>query len=312
MNDSLNCNAILRPDRPEHRSPPLFSYVVATLNCINLVPTLARSAQIMAGLRCEICVMDGGSIDGTWQALQALPALPQLRLLGSAPDRGIYDAWNRALPQVRGRYVGFLGADDEPMPEFLAEAAAVLAASARPGGRAAPGLLYGDVCMQRQGRVRRLVAPAHLRLLNEQLPVFDLFHPGSLIRADLLSGANTFDADFKLAGDFEFFVRHAARLRQAGTRRLRALQAQLKDEGLSRRPAALALYARELARIEAQSDRRLGHGGTAFPWLAALARWPWLFDRCKDLSWAMRSKPLALPSAALSCAGSSSAAPSGP
>ncbi len=291
VNDALDSTA---PTVPAGQNPqPLCSYVVATFNCLPLVPVLAATVQRLADQRCELCVCDGGSTDGTWQALQALPGI---RLLCSAPDAGIYDAWNHALPHVRGRYVSFIGVDDEPHPGFLA-AAAVLVTSADAAGGVTPGLFYGDVCLQRHGRTRRFVAPQRLRLLDEQAPVFDVYHPGCLTRVDLLQGAQTFDASFKLAGDFDYFLRQAAWVRAAGAVRLDTLQAVLKDEGMSRRPQALAVYAQELVCIEAKHGRHLGHRGTAFPWLAALARWPGLYNRCKNLSWYLRGTALADPRA---------------
>lgn len=263
---------------------PLFSYVVATYNCAPLLGALAATAQRLSGGLAEICVADGGSIDGGLQVLQSMQGI---RLVRAAPDRSIYDAWNQALPFVRGRYVGFLGVDDEPGGSFMAAAALAVAAASR-AQRTAPALIYGDILMHRQGRVRRLSAPAQLRLLDSQGAVFDLHHPGCLLRADLFAGDTPFDASFKLAGDFEFFVRKAPQLRAGGVLRLDDIQAEVRDEGVSRRPQSLALYAREFARIEQLSGQRLGHRRSAFPWLAALARRPLLYRWARSLSWMVR------------------------
>jgi glycosyltransferase involved in cell wall biosynthesis len=270
---------------------PLFSYVVATYNCAPLLPALAATARRLLGSPTEICVSDGGSTDGTAQALRSIPGL---RLVCCAPDSGIYDAWNRALPFVRGRYVGFLGVDDEPRLPFITAAAAAVSrafcAAAEAGTTTAPALIYGDMVMHRRGRVRRMAAPQRLRLFDSQDVVFDLHHPGCLTRADLFVGEQAFDPSFKLAGDFDFYIRMAQQVRAAGMLRLDQVQADVVDGGASRRPQALALYAQEHARIAKRSGLQLGHAGTAWPLLAALARAPVLFEWGKNLSWALRGR----------------------
>ena len=62
-----------------------------------------------AGLA-EIVVVDGASTDGTVAILER--NAKRLASWSSEPDRGICDAWNKALARVRGEWVLFLGADD--------------------------------------------------------------------------------------------------------------------------------------------------------------------------------------------------------
>jgi glycosyltransferase involved in cell wall biosynthesis len=58
----------------------------------------------------EWIVMDAASTDGTADVARSFGDL--VTELVSEPDSGIYEAWNKALPRIRGRWVLFLGAGD--------------------------------------------------------------------------------------------------------------------------------------------------------------------------------------------------------
>lgn len=60
--------------------------------------------------------MDGGSVDGTQKILERYEN--QIAFWKSEPDEGIYDAMNKALEHIRGRWIYFIGADDRLLPDF--------------------------------------------------------------------------------------------------------------------------------------------------------------------------------------------------
>ena len=87
-----------------------FSVVTVTYNSMAHLPALYAS---LCSQRCqdfEWIVVDGASTDGTQQYLSNVEGL-HFRYL-SEPDRGIYDAMNKAIRMCSGDYVIFLGADD--------------------------------------------------------------------------------------------------------------------------------------------------------------------------------------------------------
>jgi glycosyltransferase involved in cell wall biosynthesis len=59
----------------------------------------------------ELIIQDGGSTDGTLDYLQSLRGIPNLAI-ASAPDRGIGQAYNRALTRSSGDLVCFIAADE--------------------------------------------------------------------------------------------------------------------------------------------------------------------------------------------------------
>lgn len=95
----------------------------------------------------EVVVADGGSTDATIAIAEGYAASGHPVVVDQAPDRGVYDAMNRALARCRGDHVHYLGAGDTLRPGSLA---ALLAAIDPTDRREA--LLYGDVWLAAAGR----------------------------------------------------------------------------------------------------------------------------------------------------------------
>ena len=69
----------------------------------------------------ELVVIDGSSTDGTVDILKANN--DKIAFWKSEPDKGVYDAMNKAVTHISGDWVYFMGCDDELLPEFSAMAA---------------------------------------------------------------------------------------------------------------------------------------------------------------------------------------------
>lgn len=100
---------------------PRVSIVTASYNALPALEYTARSLFGQCNTDFEWLVVDGASIDGTpaWLAATAR-SRPRLRWI-SEPDRGIYDALNKALAMVRGQWVLFLGAGDTLVDDRVLE-----------------------------------------------------------------------------------------------------------------------------------------------------------------------------------------------
>ncbi|SCD21348.1 GT_2_WfgS_like [Proteiniphilum saccharofermentans] len=64
----------------------------------------------------ELIIIDGNSTDGTQDILEKYG--DRITFWKSEPDKGIYDAMNKALDHVRGKWIYFIGADDRLLPDF--------------------------------------------------------------------------------------------------------------------------------------------------------------------------------------------------
>lgn len=85
-----------------------FSIITVCLNAgQDLLDTVNRTLEQTCS-DFEIIVKDGGSQDGS---IEALPSDPRIRLV-IRQDRGIYDAMNQAVEEARGDYLIFMNCGD--------------------------------------------------------------------------------------------------------------------------------------------------------------------------------------------------------
>lgn len=181
---------------------PLITVVVATLNSVQCLPRCLSSVAAQAYPRREVVVQDGGSTDGTLDVIRAYTGL--VASWASARDHGIYEAWNKAVPHVRGEWVCFLGADDYLWSPSALVSVARAAASRHPGTR----LLSGQVAVVNdQGEVLEVHGRHWRRRGRASLRWLPLPHPGLFYHRSLFEEVGRFDEDLRIAGDYDFLVR---------------------------------------------------------------------------------------------------------
>ena len=182
---------------------PFFTIITATRNAAATLPRLLESLASQSCRDFELIIQDGASTDDTLAVVEArrdrLPALS----LASEPDTGIYDAWNKALPRIRGQWVLFLGADDSLYnANALAEAQAWLKGLARHIAFAGCSLALTTP----QG------VPVEIRH-PDKAPLADLPngmtfpHPALFHRRSLFD-KEQFSTAFRIAGDYDFLCRN--------------------------------------------------------------------------------------------------------
>ncbi|RWY55792.1 glycosyltransferase family 2 protein [Mucilaginibacter gilvus] len=94
------------------------SIIIVTYNAAATLQACLDSVLAQTYPNTELVVIDGNSTDATPETLKANTA--RIAFWQSEPDKGIYDAMNKALKHITGDWVYFLGADDELLPEFSA------------------------------------------------------------------------------------------------------------------------------------------------------------------------------------------------
>lgn len=88
----------------------LISIVIATYNAEKTIKRCLDSIISQKTSQIELVIIDGASTDGTVGIIQSYGALVDIFI--SEEDAGVYDAWNKALKLVTGKWIMFLGADD--------------------------------------------------------------------------------------------------------------------------------------------------------------------------------------------------------
>ena len=97
-------------------APPDISIIIVTYNAVATLQAALNSIYAQAYPSLKIIIIDGNSTDGTVDMIKA--NINKIYYWKSEPDAGIYDAMNKALKQITGKWVYFLGADDELYPDF--------------------------------------------------------------------------------------------------------------------------------------------------------------------------------------------------
>ena len=179
---------------------PFISVVVAVLNGARTLPACLDSIAAQSHQSREIVVIDGGSTDGTVEYLRRNAA--RLGSWTSEPDRGIYDAWNKALARAQGEWIAFLGADDRFHDADALRALAAAAATTR------SRVVYGRMdLVTRSGAVAQTVGQPWARARRDFLDGFMFPHPGALHHRSLFAEHGNFDQAYRYAGDYEFLLR---------------------------------------------------------------------------------------------------------
>ena len=135
----------------------LFSIITVTYNAAKVLRPTLDSVKAQSFRDFEYLVIDGASSDDTLQLVK--DAGIATTSVWSEPDKGLYDAMNKALKKAKGEYLIFLNAGDAfATPETLAR----IAVKAQDH----PDVIYGQTQLVDDQRkvvgMRHLTAPAVL------------------------------------------------------------------------------------------------------------------------------------------------------
>ncbi|HCL7215454.1 TPA: glycosyltransferase, partial [Escherichia coli] len=89
---------------------PLVSIIIATFNSELDIANCLQSVINQSYKYIEIIIMDGGSSDKTLDIAKSFK--DERIIIVSENDRGIYDAWNKAVDLSNGDWITFIGSDD--------------------------------------------------------------------------------------------------------------------------------------------------------------------------------------------------------
>jgi glycosyltransferase involved in cell wall biosynthesis len=237
----------------DERPPaPRISVVIAVRNAATVIGRAIDSVVAQDYPRVELIVIDGASTDGTHEIIEE--RADRIAFTLSEPDRGVYDAWNKALDRVTGDWTCFLGADDRfAASDVLTRAATRLALLPE-----ATRVAYATVhVVDRAGDVTAVIGEPweQSRLpFRERMTVPN---PATFYHHTLFEVHGGFDESYRIVGDYEFLMRE---LLHHDAAFIPDLVAVLMDPGgLSDDPRSRLLRLREIA------TARHRHGLTRLP-----------------------------------------------
>jgi glycosyltransferase involved in cell wall biosynthesis len=190
---------------------PLFSVVIATHNRAHLLPQAVQSVLKQTFEDFELIIVDDASTDKTAEVVRSFHD-PRLVYLRREENGGVAAANNTGLAQAKGKYVCFLGDDDEYLPRFLKETYRVFEVVHETVGFVWSGVrwvqdtsggetMYEDGLMSRPRFNDR--EQAHLSFLRQPLGT----GWGATIRRSCFDQVGKFDEGLRVAVDHEFFAR---------------------------------------------------------------------------------------------------------
>lgn len=144
----------------------------------------------------EFIIVDGGSTDGSVDLIKQNGK--DIAKWVSEKDDGIFNAQNKGIDLANGTWLLFLNAGD-----YLHDTEVLKDVFSK---ERTADIVYGNMLICYPGNVRRKgVMPS--RLTFRHMMQDTLWHPVSFIRRELFKTSGKFDEQFRIASDYEFFVR---------------------------------------------------------------------------------------------------------
>ena len=186
---------------------PLFSIITVTYNAATTLPPTLASVKEQTCQLFEYIIMDGASKDNT-VALATDAQINGARIF-SEPDKGLYDAMNKAIDKATGEYLIFLNAGDAfHSADTLQQIADTIM------DNDFPGIVYGQTQLVDSNRQRigdrHLTAPETLS--------FKSFANGMVVCHQafivLRRVAGHYDMKYRFSADYEWCIRCLKRSRR--------------------------------------------------------------------------------------------------
>ncbi len=203
---------------------PLFSIIMATWNAERRLSGALDSVLGQTFVDLELVVQDKESTDGTRALVEARAS--EKIYFESGPDRGVYDAWNKALDRARGEWLIFLGADDRLFSPH------VLARTARSLRESDAFFAQGALALGRMGKIQNCINRSRCEIFRHFISGMPLLTPAVFFRRSLFDGRG-FDPNYAIAGDFAFV---AERLSPENMTLLPFVVSYMESGGLSSAP----------------------------------------------------------------------------
>lgn len=166
------------------------SVITVVFNDIEGLKKTASSVLSQTSKDFEYVILDGGSTDGTLEYMNSLDFVGKKK---SEPDKGIYNAMNKAVELAEGDYCLFLNAGDTFFADNVLEKADKVLGEAD---------FYVGSTVEIGERIQRFAAPSPLTL--GYLLKTSIYHQSTFTRRTLLL-QHPYNEQHKIVSDWEFF-----------------------------------------------------------------------------------------------------------
>ena len=174
---------------------PFYSIIIPTYNSEETISSCLESVLNQDLNDFELIIVDGSSSDQTISKINTLVAnRPGVSYkIISEKDKGIYDAMNKGAKLARGRWLYFMGSDDELVnSEVLSEVQQHLVKTP------APEFFYGNVLLRSNG-VRYAG-----RFDKRRLMIVNICHQAVFVSRETFFEVGPFKTEYSLWADWDF------------------------------------------------------------------------------------------------------------
>lgn len=175
---------------------PKISIVTVCFNVVNLLEQTIISVINQTYDNIEYIIVDGGSEDGTVDVIKKYES--KITYWISEPDRGIYDAMNKAIMKVNGEWINFMNAGDsfasvDVLSRIFIENQDLLKNKLA---------IYGDsiVCISLGEKYSKCIKPFWKDV--SYIPDKGFSHQSSFVKSHYAKH-NLFDVSYKICADFK-------------------------------------------------------------------------------------------------------------
>ncbi|GAB3897272.1 glycosyltransferase family 2 protein [Spirosoma agri] len=185
----------------ENNQEPLVSVIIATYNSDLYLEQCINSILNQTYSKFELLIIDGGSTDKTVSIIKKYESV--IKYWISEPDKGVYDAWNKAIDKSSGSWLTFIGSDDIFYPNALE--------------------LYVKHIISYDNSKELEFVSSKIDLVDNDLALVKIvgepwnwhsfkqsmvtWHVGSFHSRQLFDKYGLFDSSYKISGDYEFLLR---------------------------------------------------------------------------------------------------------
>ena len=188
---------------------PFFTVITV---CYNAGDGLRAAIDALRRQTCQDyqhIIKDGGSTDGSVDAIRPIIDGDEKTLFIACPDGGIYDAMNQALAEAQGEYIYFLNCGDSFSDEhvlsdvkrFIEDAEDAVIFNDSEEGAPDDAVIYGDFMLR--GEIIRQPK----RMSKAYLYRRPLNHQSTFFGRAVFEGCGCFDTSFSVRADHELTLR---------------------------------------------------------------------------------------------------------
>jgi glycosyltransferase involved in cell wall biosynthesis len=216
--------------KKSHQDKPLISIITAVFNGEKFLEETIQSIINQTYDNVEYIIIDGGSTDATLDIIKKYE--DRIDYWVSEPDKGIYDAWNKALRVAKGEWIMFVGADDFLSQDALEKYCITI-------GTLSEDVEYISAMVEIIDTDKNsLAVRGQAWSWNVFRKYMNVAHVASLHRKTLFDRLGAFDASYRIAGDYELLLRAKDTLRASF---LDDVVAQMTNNGASNSQIHLVL-----------------------------------------------------------------------